>query len=137
MPSSVALYHQGRTDAGSSGGSTSSGGAAALVAAAVVALAALGLAGALALLRRPTPAGTVKPGPNSTSSANCGSAAGYYPGHAYVDLLGLSAYRPDGATVASSVIAPMSALFDAVPPGTSVHAVTTVDGRDMAAASEH
>jgi len=53
-------------------------------------------------------------GPNSTSSTSCGSSAGYYPGHAFVDLVGLSAYRPDGATVASSVIAPMSALFDAL-----------------------
>ncbi len=53
-------------------------------------------------------------GPNATSSASCNSAATYYPGHAYVDVLGMSAYRPDGATVNASVIAPMSALFDAL-----------------------
>ncbi len=53
-------------------------------------------------------------GPNATSSASCGSAAGYYPGHANVDLLGMSAYRPDGVSVDASVIAPMSALFDAL-----------------------
>ena len=53
-------------------------------------------------------------GPNATSSTSCGSAATYYPGHAYVDLLGMSAYRPDGATVNASVIAPMSTLFDAL-----------------------
>lgn len=53
-------------------------------------------------------------GPNSTSSANCGSAAGYYPGHNYVDLLGMSAYRSGSATVGDAVVAPMSALFDAL-----------------------
>ena len=53
-------------------------------------------------------------GPNATSSAACGSAAGYYPGHAYVDFLGMSAYRPDGASLSSAVVAPMSALFDAL-----------------------
>jgi len=53
-------------------------------------------------------------GPNATSSASCGSAAGYYPGHAYVDFLGMSAYRPNGATVTASVLAPMSALFEAL-----------------------
>jgi hypothetical protein len=53
-------------------------------------------------------------GPNATSSTDCGSAAGYYPGHAYVDFLGMSAYRPDGATVDSAVLAPMRALFDAL-----------------------
>ncbi len=53
-------------------------------------------------------------GPNATSSASCGSAAGYYPGHAYVDLLGMSAYRPGTDSVAASVIAPMAALFDAL-----------------------
>ena len=53
-------------------------------------------------------------GPNATSSANCGSAAGYYPGHAYVDLLGMSAYRSTTESVDDVVIAPMTALFDAL-----------------------
>jgi len=53
-------------------------------------------------------------GPNATSSANCGSAAGYYPGHAYVDLLGMSAYRSGIDTVATSVTAPMAQLFEAL-----------------------
>lgn len=53
-------------------------------------------------------------GPNATSSANCGSAAGYYPGHGYVDYLGMSAYRPNGASVDSAVFAPMRELFDAL-----------------------
>ena len=51
-------------------------------------------------------------GPNSTSSASCGSAAGYYPGDAYVDLLGMSAYRSGSASVDAAVLAPMTALFD-------------------------
>jgi hypothetical protein len=50
-------------------------------------------------------------GPNSTASANCGSAAGYYPGDAYVDLLGMSAYRSGSASVDDAVLAPMTALF--------------------------
>jgi hypothetical protein len=50
-------------------------------------------------------------GPNATSSASCGSAAGYYPGHAYVDLLGLSAYRSGTATVSDAVLTPMASLF--------------------------
>ncbi|MBL0212408.1 MAG: hypothetical protein IPQ07_00730 [Myxococcales bacterium] len=53
-------------------------------------------------------------GPNATSSASCGSAAGYYPGHAYVDLLGMSAYRAGTDTVATSVLAPMAQLFAAL-----------------------
>ena len=53
-------------------------------------------------------------GPNATSSANCGSAAGYYPGDAYVDLLGMSAYRSGSQSVDAAVIAPMAALFDAL-----------------------
>lgn len=53
-------------------------------------------------------------GPNATSSASCGSAAGYYPGHAYVDVLGESAYRPGTESVATSVIAPMAELFAAL-----------------------
>ncbi|MEZ4365424.1 MAG: glycosyl hydrolase [Kofleriaceae bacterium] len=53
-------------------------------------------------------------GPNNTSSAACGSAAGYYPGHAWVDLLGMSSYRSGTATVADTVVAPAAALLDAV-----------------------
>jgi len=53
-------------------------------------------------------------GPNSTSSANCGSAAGYYPGHAYVDLLGMSAYRTGTESVDAAVLTPMTDLFDAL-----------------------
>jgi hypothetical protein len=53
-------------------------------------------------------------GPNSTSSANCGSAAGYYPGDDVVDLLGMSGYRSGTASVDAAVIAPMAALFDAL-----------------------
>jgi hypothetical protein len=50
-------------------------------------------------------------GPNSTSSASCGSAAGYYPGHAYVDYLGMSAYRSGTATVTAAVVAPARQLL--------------------------
>ena len=53
-------------------------------------------------------------GPNATSSAGCGSAAGYYPGHAYVDLLGMSAYRSGIDSVATSITAPMAQLFAAL-----------------------
>jgi hypothetical protein len=53
-------------------------------------------------------------GPNSTSSASCGSAAGYYPGHAYVDLLGMSAYRSGTDSVAATVTQPMAQLFAAL-----------------------
>ena len=53
-------------------------------------------------------------GPNSTSSASCGSAAGYYPGHAYVDVLGMSAYRAGTQTVAQAVTQPMAQLFAAL-----------------------
>jgi len=52
-------------------------------------------------------------GPNATASASCGSAAGYYPGADVVDLLGMSAYRADGTTVAQAVTDPMSALYAA------------------------
>lgn len=52
-------------------------------------------------------------GPNATASANCGSAAGYYPGADVVDFLGMSAYRMDGTTVAQSVTDPMKALYAA------------------------
>ncbi len=53
-------------------------------------------------------------GPNATSSTSCGSAAGYYPGHAYVDLLGMSAYRSGTDSVATSVVSPMTELFAAL-----------------------
>ena len=53
-------------------------------------------------------------GPNATASPSCGSAALYYPGHAYVDVLGMSAYRPGTASVQTSVIAPMTELFTAL-----------------------
>ena len=53
-------------------------------------------------------------GPNSTSSPSCGSAAGYYPGHAYVDLLGMSAYRSGTDAVAATVTQPMAQLFAAL-----------------------
>lgn len=53
-------------------------------------------------------------GPNATSSASCGSAAGYYPGHAYVDMLGMSAYRAGTESVTTSVMAPMAQLFAAL-----------------------
>lgn len=53
-------------------------------------------------------------GPNSTSSASCGSAAGYYPGHAYVDLLGMSAYRSGIDSVSTTVTEPMAQLFSAL-----------------------
>lgn len=52
-------------------------------------------------------------GPNNTSAPNCGSAAGYYPGHAYVDYLGMSAYRSGTQSVASAVITPAHGLADA------------------------
>ena len=52
-------------------------------------------------------------GPNATASASCGSAAGYYPGADVVDLLGMSAYRADGTTVAQAVTDPMAALYTA------------------------
>ena len=54
-------------------------------------------------------------GPNSTASANCGSAAKFaFPGVDAVDLLGMSAYRSGTVSVDDAVIAPMSALFDAL-----------------------
>jgi len=51
------------------------------------------------------------PDANGGGNAQCASGAAYYPGHAYVDLLGLSAYRHDGASVDDAVLAPMNALF--------------------------
>jgi hypothetical protein len=53
-------------------------------------------------------------GPNNVSSAACGSAAGYYPGHDVVDYLGMSSYRSGTASVASTVLDPAHALLDAV-----------------------
>lgn len=50
-------------------------------------------------------------GPDARGSARCPSAAAYYPGHAYVDLLGLSAYRSGTASVEAAVLAPLDALF--------------------------
>ena len=51
------------------------------------------------------------PDAHGGGNAQCASGAAYYPGHAYVDLLGLSAYRQDTASVEDAVIAPMNALF--------------------------
>ncbi len=53
-------------------------------------------------------------GPNSTSSAGCGTAAAYYPGHAYVDYLGMSAYRSGTATVNQAIVTPAHALLTAL-----------------------
>lgn len=53
-------------------------------------------------------------GPDARGSAGCPGAAAYYPGHAYVDLLGMSAYRSGAATVEATVLAPMTALFTAL-----------------------
>ena len=50
-------------------------------------------------------------GPNSTSSGGCGTAVDYYPGHAYVDYIGMSAYRTATASVSSAVTAPANALL--------------------------
>ncbi len=52
-------------------------------------------------------------GPNATSSASCGSIAGYYPGHDYVDLLGLSAYRSTTESV-DTVLSPVDGMFAAL-----------------------
>ncbi|MCC7539515.1 MAG: hypothetical protein IT379_25035 [Deltaproteobacteria bacterium] len=49
-------------------------------------------------------------GPNSTSSAGCGSAVEYFPGYDRVDYLGMSAYRSEGASVMDAVIRPMKRL---------------------------
>lgn len=53
-------------------------------------------------------------GPNSTASGGCGSAAGYYPGHGYVDYLGMSAYRSGTQSVNAAVLAPAHALTTAL-----------------------
>ena len=53
-------------------------------------------------------------GPNATSSTSCGSAAGYFPGVDYADLLGMSAYRSGSASVDAAVYTPMAQLFDAL-----------------------
>lgn len=54
------------------------------------------------------------PDANGGGNAQCASGPAYYPGHAYVDLLGLSAYRHDGASVDTAVLAPMNRLFDGI-----------------------
>lgn len=59
-------------------------------------------------------------GPDSRGTSSCGTGPAYYPGHAYVDLLGLSAYRSNTDSVETTVIDPMNALFDGV--GTPVEA---------------
>ena len=51
-------------------------------------------------------------GPNNVSY--CGSSAGYYPGHDYVDYLGMSSYRAGTDSVDEVVIAPAHELFDAL-----------------------
>ena len=51
-------------------------------------------------------------GPNAVSY--CGTSAGYFPGPAYADYLGMSSYRHDTATVDEAVVAPARALFDAL-----------------------
>ncbi len=51
-------------------------------------------------------------GPDAHGSAECPSPAAYYPGHPFVDLLGLSAYRSGTATVDEAVIEPMNRLFE-------------------------
>ncbi len=51
-------------------------------------------------------------GPDAHGSPECPSPAAYYPGHAFVDLLGLSAYRSGTASVDDAVIEPMNRLFD-------------------------
>jgi Glycosyl hydrolase family 26 len=51
-------------------------------------------------------------GPDANGSSECPSGAAYYPGHAFADLLGLSAYRSGTATVDTAVIEPMNRLFD-------------------------
>jgi hypothetical protein len=51
-------------------------------------------------------------GPDAKGSGECPTAAAYYPGHAYVDLVGLSAYRSGTASVEDTVLEPMQRLFD-------------------------
>lgn len=51
-------------------------------------------------------------GPNNVSSAGCGSAADYYPGHAYTDFLGMSSYRSGTQSIASAVVDPAHDLLD-------------------------
>jgi hypothetical protein len=53
-------------------------------------------------------------GPNNVASSNCGSAAGYYPGHAYVDYLGMSAYRNGTQSVSGAVVGPAHDLVSAL-----------------------
>lgn len=49
--------------------------------------------------------------PNSISDATCGSPAAYYPGHAYVDYLGVSAYRRTTESVTTAVITPTQQMM--------------------------
>jgi hypothetical protein len=51
-------------------------------------------------------------GPNNVSS--CGSVIDYYPGHAYVDYLGMSAYRHGSESVQTTIVDPAHALLDGV-----------------------
>jgi hypothetical protein len=53
-------------------------------------------------------------GPNSTSSAGCAAPAAYYPGHAYVDRVGMSAYRSGTDSIQTSVVTPAKTLLDAL-----------------------
>ncbi len=53
-------------------------------------------------------------GPNSTSSAGCPTAAAYYPGHAYVDRVGMSAYRSGTDSIQVSVLGPAKTLLDSL-----------------------
>jgi hypothetical protein len=57
--------------------------------------------------------------PNGWTSPNCGSIGNYYPGNAYVDVIGISAYRwADGANVYSvmgGIVDQVSASFPGKP----------------------
>ncbi len=49
--------------------------------------------------------------PNSISDASCGSPAAYYPGHGYVDYLGVSAYRHNSESVTTAVVTPTQQMM--------------------------
>jgi hypothetical protein len=51
-------------------------------------------------------------GPDANGSPECPSGSAYYPGHGFVDLIGLSAYRSGTASVEEAVLAPMNRLFE-------------------------
>lgn len=51
-------------------------------------------------------------GPDSRGSGSCADAADYYPGD--VDLLGMSAYRSDTDSLATTVVEPATSLMDAL-----------------------